>query len=114
MFYHFRQNNSGGSFVTDDTVGVGKHVVVEAKNATEANDLFLLIGTEISIYPLTYFYGCSNGRDCSCCGDRWYPVYEAGTKKPTLHGMTIKKYQKEYKDIVYVHYKNGKIVRHKP
>lgn len=56
-FYHFSQNNSGGSFSGP------RHVVIEAKNASEAN----YIAEQNDIY----FDGCKSGIDCPCCGDRW-------------------------------------------
>jgi hypothetical protein len=61
MLYEFRQNNSGGSFT-----GPAEIVFVEADSADEANNIALLNGL--------YFGGVRNGRDCPCCGDRWYPV----------------------------------------
>ena len=60
MFYTFKQNNSGGSFVIDDKVDV--YVVIEANSSTHANERAVDIGI--------YFDGCYRGRDCSCCGDR--------------------------------------------
>lgn len=61
-WYKYNQNNSGGSFVIDDHVSVT--VMVQASNAKEAEAKAESIGI--------YFYGCEDGRDCSCCGDRWY------------------------------------------
>lgn len=60
MFFHFHQNNSGGRYVgpTD--------VIIEAENAQEANSL-ATSSRRVEIY----FDGCSSGRDCYCCGDRW-------------------------------------------
>lgn len=37
MFYHYRQNNSGGQFVFDDAAGVGVHVIVEAVDSDHAD-----------------------------------------------------------------------------
>ena len=64
-FFHFSQNNSGGSFDINDRVTVS--VYIEALNADDANDRAERIGI--------YFNGCSTGQDCSCCGDRWYSAY---------------------------------------
>lgn len=61
--YHFRQNNIGGTFVTNERVD--QHVFIEAGSCGEANELAELVGI--------YFDGCETGRDCSCCGDRWHP-----------------------------------------
>ena len=72
MFYAFRQNNSGGMFI-----GTKLHII-EANSAEEANTL-------ASNYDI-YFDGCSSGKDCSCCGDRWERAYEkGGTIKPQYY-----------------------------
>jgi hypothetical protein len=60
-YFHFSQNNSGGSFQIDDNVA--HHVIVQAHTAEEANRRAEDIGI--------YFDGCNFGRDCPCCGDRW-------------------------------------------
>lgn len=59
-FYYYNQNNSGGSF--DAEYGYGLYV--EANTAAEADAR----ATEVGVY----FNGCDDGRDCSCCGDRWH------------------------------------------
>jgi len=63
-WFSFRQNNSGGTFVQDEDVDI--HVFIEADDAIHANEYAKLHGI--------YFDGVSKGRDCSCCGDRWYEV----------------------------------------
>jgi hypothetical protein len=60
-YFHFSQNNSGGSFHINDNVA--HHVIVQAYTTEEANRLAEDIGI--------YFDGCNSDRDCSCCGDRW-------------------------------------------
>lgn len=65
-FYHFRQNNSGGSFIIGDEVDV--LVVIEAVDYLHANG--------IAQIKDIYFHGASSGRDCSCCGSRWYEQYD--------------------------------------
>lgn len=65
-FYLFDQNNSGGNFTVDNELS--SIVFIEAENAEEANSIAEAIGI--------YFDGCMKGIDCSCCGDRWYPVNE--------------------------------------
>ncbi len=61
-FYKFQQNNSGGSFVTDDKLC---HVlVIEALSEREAIAKAEDLGC--------YWDGCDSGNDCPCCGDRWY------------------------------------------
>lgn len=80
MFYNFRQNNSGGVFIVDDTVTV--NVFIEAEGAHEANFRAENIGI--------YFDGCELGDDCPCCGDRWYRAYkDDGETEPTLYGAPI-------------------------
>jgi hypothetical protein len=81
-WYEFRQNNSGGSFVMDDDVSI--YVLIQAASNYEANAKAQDIGI--------YFDGCSDGRDCDCCGDRWYEAYHAvdsfrvyGFRNPSEH-----------------------------
>lgn len=67
-YYYFNQNNSGGHFHLDDSM-VGAHtVVIQANSAEEANEKAEWLGI--------YFRGVEDGRDCSCCGDRWYKTDE--------------------------------------
>lgn len=61
MFYEFRQNNSGGVFHLPAI-----QVFIEADSTDEANRIAERNGL--------YFDGADDGRDCPCCGDRWYPV----------------------------------------
>ena len=84
MFYHFSQNNSGGSFPFSEEEGITHHVIIEADNASEANTIAELIGI--------YFDGCSTGKDCECCGDRWYSVYEYDEEEfPHVYGGKLVK-----------------------
>lgn len=72
-FYTFRQNNSGGSYD-------GPHyVIVEAIDRDEAE--------MIAENDVVYFDGCSSGRDCSCCGDRW-SRYSDESDVPAIYGDT--------------------------
>lgn len=81
-FFTFYQNNSGGSFDIDLSSGISKYVIIEAKNADQANDIALGIGL--------YFYGCSSGNDCSCCGDRWQEASDdEGTELPSIYGENV-------------------------
>lgn len=61
-FYTYRQNNSGGRW--DGPL----YVSVEADSEQEAEEIAQENGV--------YFDGCRDGRDCSCCGDRWYRMPE--------------------------------------
>ena len=60
MFYHYSQNNSGGSFDFDKKAGITHHVVIEAESAEAADRKAESIGL--------YFDGEG---DCPCCGERW-------------------------------------------
>jgi hypothetical protein len=80
MFFTYRQNNSGGSFVKDENVD--EFVIIQAKNADEANEKAEKLGI--------YFHGVGEGKDCPCCGDRWWPVSDDdGTKVPCLYGDVV-------------------------
>ena len=61
--FQFRQNNSGGRWMGP------KFVVVKADDADQANQIAQDQGP-------VYFDGVADGRDCDCCGDRWYPVHD--------------------------------------
>ncbi len=61
-FYHFRQNNSGGSFI-----GPAISVLVEADSADEANAIAEANGI---------YFDFEYEIDCDCCGMRWWPVTE--------------------------------------
>ena len=85
-FFHYSQNNSGGSFDIDDSVA--HHVIIQAVSAQHADQIAIDIGI--------YFDGCENGQDCSCCGDRWYSAQgDEGTEAPLLYGAD----PAEYKDM---------------
>lgn len=66
-WYEFRQNNSGGSFHTNDDVSV--EVLIQAASSGEAD----IKAEEIGIY----FDGVEEGRDCDCCGNRWHSAGNA-------------------------------------
>jgi hypothetical protein len=77
-FFYFSQNNSGGTFMLTDNLT--HHVFIEADTPDEANEVFRELGG--------YFNGCSDGRDCPCCGDRWYPTSE-GEDTPLIYGEPL-------------------------
>jgi hypothetical protein len=82
MFYEYNQNNSGGNFDLDEACGLTHFVVIEADSAEEANRKAEDHGI--------YFDGCASGRDCSCCGDRWYAAdVSDGTPAPTIYGRPV-------------------------
>lgn len=61
-FYEISQNNSGGSFITNDKLC--HRLYIEANSSTEANEIAEGLGC--------YWNGVDEGQDCQCCGDRWY------------------------------------------
>ena len=61
-FYMWRQNNTGGSFITDGDLS--RFVVIEAEDYVQAEEKALNLGI--------YYDGVDKDYDCSCCGDRWY------------------------------------------
>lgn len=75
-FYTYKQNNSGGRFIGPYAV------IIEAKSTEEADSL-------AESKAGVYFDGCADGRDCSCCGDRWSRTYGYDVSySPTLYGET--------------------------
>lgn len=79
MFFDFRQNNSGGGFDIDTERGISVHVIVEARDADEANDRAERIGL--------YFDGAG---DCSCCGNRWSAAWSGdGDEVPSVYGTPV-------------------------
>jgi hypothetical protein len=106
-FFAYNQNNSGGVF--DLTDNVTHWVIIEAGDATEANAKLEHFGG--------YFNGCESGRDCSCCGDRWYAQMEedAGEPEPLVYGKTPAEFVAENSFLwmpdgkeVVVHYADGR------
>lgn len=102
MFYHYRQNNSGGWFDFDDAAGIGANVIIEADSATEADSIFESKGIEF-------------GTGCPCCGSRWSQAWsDEGEAVPSIYGKPVSEYEKSsmgfYEgDHIYVHYKDGRI-----
>jgi len=62
-WYHYDQNNSGGSFGRP-----AYNVYIEAFDCRHAD--FIAEDNDL------YFDGVDKGRDCECCGDRWYKAWE--------------------------------------
>ena len=84
MFYEFNQNNSGGHFVVNDKLC--HRLFIEADNEYEAIKKAEELGC--------YWYGVAEGRDCSCCGDRWH--------KDWLEPVNMEKFMnKGYRAYVY-------------
>lgn len=106
-FFHFSQNNSGGSFDFSLSDGITHHVVIEAKDAEDANVIAIAKGL--------YFDGCASGLDCSCCGDRWYRQYrdEDGDDSPKVydepvHAAKVSCWMEPGREIA-VHYIDGRV-----
>lgn len=108
-FFMFNQNNSYGEWDTDHRAGLSLAVVIEARDAAQANALARLIGI--------YFSGKG---DCPCCGNRWYEVDDCEGKEefdPEDSYMLRPGYP--FRDraggpVLYVHYLSGRIVGYGP
>lgn len=61
-YYMWRQNNTGGSFVTNDDLS--RFVVIQADSYADAEEKAFSFGI--------YYDGVDSGYDCACCGDRWH------------------------------------------
>jgi hypothetical protein len=118
-FFSYRQNNSGGAFHYDEKAGISTTVIIEADNFNEANERALEIGL--------YFDGVRGGRDCDCCGDRWYEPYnEEGDEAPMQYGEHVlvkelgaedkksldRKWQAEGNPELFIHWKDGRVTPH--
>ena len=99
MFFEFDQNNSGGTFLIDDNIGIGPRVWIEAESAEHADEKAAEIGI--------YFNGGDDGRDCPCCGDRWYEARHKGVNAVEVDQM----WDFHWHDTVYVHRADGSIER---
>ncbi len=107
-YYHFNQNNSGGKFTIDDRTGIGPHVWIEAESKADA----ISRAEDLGIY----FDGVDAGRDCHCCGDRWYAPWDNdGVDTPEITHPTGKGIFREgsfgWHDTIYIHHIDGTIER---
>ena len=101
MFYHYSQNNSGGSFDIDKERGITVSVYVEADTPEQADSRAEFIGL--------YFSGVAEGRDCDCCGDRWYEA--SSWDKTALEEIPVASdnmWSTAGEGIV-IHYKDGRV-----
>lgn len=106
MFYCFSQNNSGGTFHVDESVGIGEYVIIEAADAHHANYLADRLGI--------YFDGCHSGRDCSCCGDRWDPCDEHYKSAiPTIYGRCLDEQDciSIFRENIFIHTQDGNVLK---
>ena len=92
-FYHYSQNNSGGSFIVNERVG--NDVVIEARDVDHANTIAESIGI--------YFDGAG---DCPCCGNRWSEANESdGELFPHCYGEKLETLEVSWcRREVYVYY----------
>jgi hypothetical protein len=108
-FFEYRQNNSGGGFDFDTDDGISVLVIIEAPDAETADFKARRIGI--------YFDGIDDGRDCDCCGDRWYSAYGEGDPVPSHYGTPLAeadvlkwgKWAPEGTPEGYVHYADGRV-----
>ena len=103
MFFEFHQNNSGGHDDIDPNTGIVKVVVIEAPDCETANNRAESIGL--------YFDGCDNGRDCLCCGDRWYRQWsnKEGSVVPIVYGKPVDlTSKKDWYFPIAIHYADGR------
>lgn len=108
-FFTFNQNNSGGNFHYKEQSGITHYVVVEAMDFDDATTRAETIGL--------YFDGVFDGRDCFCCGDRWYrPWRDEGTDEPMVYDQSVAEFKRDgfsfFKDNekeIAVHYLDGRI-----
>ena len=82
QYYTYYQNNSGGDFDEDEQVC--QYVIIQALSPDQADARAESIGI--------YFNGVSEGKDCRCCGDRWYPASEHSAV-PTIWGKSPDDYK---------------------
>ena len=78
-FYTYRQNNSGGSFIINDTLTV--NVIIEAPSPRMADAKMEDLGADFS-----------RGYDCSCCGNRWDTARGEGDDTPLIYGSPPEEY----------------------
>ena len=101
MFYTYHQNNSGGSYEVNSDVAW--YVIIEAPDAETADALAQTKGV--------YFDGCESGRDCDCCGDRWYCATGAGSLEPLVYGRQLSEVNSKFsyanEPLIHVYYLNG-------
>lgn len=97
MFYEYIQNNSFGRWN-------GPHIIIIEADSPEEADQIAEEKTPI------YFNGCSTGKDCPCCGDRWGNAYGDGDEYPSIWGKRLEDYRTIYGEKeIDVYFKNGKI-----
>lgn len=79
-WWELRQNNSYGRFEPPCI-----HLVIEACSPEHARDRALSAGA--------YFDGVAAGKDCGCCGDRWYAPSGNGDPVAMISGQPAAQYK---------------------
>lgn len=90
MFFLFSQNNSGGYFVETDELC--HRLFIEADSEQDAIDKAEDLGC--------YWNGVAKGKDCPCCGDRWYGCDEVKISIYRTNGCEVSVYDGIYGDTV--------------
>lgn len=103
-FYRINQNNSGGKYIIDKKLGIGKDIFIEACTPKEAwrkfEDLEEAYEKENKAAP--YFHAA-----CDCCGERWpdeVKDYHATTEEKITNSVSGCKDEPSF-----VHYLDGTI-----
>ena len=97
----FDQNNSGGYFITNDTVA--EYVLIQARSVAEAVAKAEAVFEDLSEY-------------CACCGERWSYYVDEGDGKPTpeIYGERIETIQPgSFHKEARLHYFDGHIQGYK-
>lgn len=95
-WFHFGQNNSGGSFVVNENCA--PDVWVQARNAKEA------VGRAEAFMD--------NGDSCPCCGDRWsfWMDDSDGTEVPMRYETPVSELTSgPYRDQARLHHFDGRV-----
>lgn len=102
LFYCFSQNPVAGVFLS--APGVREYVIVEGRSWGEILSRAESIGL--------YFDGVAKGKDCPCCGDRWYKAKRPDLEDaPALCGSNVRPVRHPYqKPKGFVHYLDGRVV----
>lgn len=90
MFYHFRQNNSGGYFARQcGRYTIAPSVIIEAPDADAANQR----AEEMGLFRMLY---------CACCGQRFRRVESCdGVETLALYGVPCIPTEDAHDTIVY-------------
>ena len=102
-FYTYEQKNSGGYYSNFEEEGIAEYLIIEALDDIHANARAEDIGI--------YFDGRKNGKDCTCCGDRWVKVEEEdGDDVPSISGQPLDaRVKSNFNEFCFVHYLDGNI-----